>query len=100
MSAGPWMFLCSAVALAVTVMSAVAQEAETSLTMRSASKSFDRMRTEPLPSIPQSAKAVLQARSAARLTAPAAKVLVIFIVVPLCWHSLRSGFVLRIDQKR
>jgi hypothetical protein len=43
------MFLCSVVALAVTVTSAVAQDMATPLTMRSASKSFDRMRDVASP---------------------------------------------------
>jgi hypothetical protein len=79
--AGPWMFLCSVVALAETVTSAVAQDMATPLTMRSASKSFDRMATLPAPWRPQSAKAVPPASKAARLTAPAVKVLESFMVV-------------------
>ena len=66
---------------AVTVTSELAQPMATSLTILSAPKSFDRMRTEPAPSMPHSARAAPPAQIAARLTAPAAKVLVIFMVV-------------------
>ncbi len=49
-SAGPWMFLCSAVALAVTLTVSLAHSWAAEFTTLCASKSFDRMATVPASS--------------------------------------------------
>ena len=55
-SAGTWMFLCSVVWFLVTVTVGLAHSSAALAMMCSTSKSFERMRTEPL-SMPQSAEA-------------------------------------------
>ena len=76
-SAATWMFLCSVVWFLVTVTVGEAHSLASSAMMRSASKSLERMRTEPF-SMPHSAcaaPAVPRAKTAAASTVEASNFL-------------------------